>query len=130
MGGLDPGELSEARADLEETLADEAIIERPTSQSDGAGGRTTNWSVFATVPCAIAPIGGGEPVSFAQKGSTGTAGDRIDDRTTHILTIPAETEIEETDRVVVSESTYEVSLVRKRGSQELVRRVQVKETFE
>jgi len=130
VGRLDPGELAEARTDLDDLFEDEADVERPTKTPDGAGGRTVTWKVINTVPCSIAPIGGGEPVSFAQKGSTGTVGDRIDDRSTHILTVPAETEVEETDRVTVSEQIYEVSLVRKRGANELVRRVELKETFE
>lgn len=126
---VDAAELEEAREDLNDTLEDEAVIERKATASDGAGGQTATWSTHATVPCLLAALQGGEPASFAQRGTTGTSGDRIDDRTTHILTVPAETDIEEPDRVVVSESTYEVTLVRKRGSNELVRRVELKEKF-
>lgn len=126
---LDSAELSQARADLEDLLADEASIERATKTPKEGGGRDVSWAELASVPCNIAPLAGGEVATMGQSGNSGTAGDRIDDRTTHVLTVPFETDITEADRVVVSGATYEVTLVRKRGSWELVRRVELKEEF-
>jgi hypothetical protein len=127
---LDAGEITQARVDLEaELLPDEATIKRATLKRIAGGGRETTWNTLATVACSIAPVGGGEPASLHQAGTTGTAGDRIDDRTTHVLSVPAETDITEADRIEASGATYEVNLVRKRGAWELLRRVELKEAF-
>lgn len=128
--GVEAQEIVEAREDaVAELFNDEATILRLAATPDGGGGQTEAWTPAGTVPCTIAAMGGGEAVSLSAKGTSGIAGDRIDSRTTHVVTVPAETTIESTDRLEVAGDVYEVNLVRVRGALELVRRVEVKEVF-
>lgn len=97
------------------------VWKRTTSVTDG-GGTTTTWSPSANYPCRIAPVGGGLGEGVA---------DEISDRTTHIVTLPAYTEVEEADQIEVGGAgLYEVTAVRKRTFDELVRRVEVVESAE
>jgi len=107
------------RETVDDSLSDSATIQRHTLVSDGAGGTTETWASLAVVPCRITHAGGGE---------SGSPADRIAEETTHVVTLAAQTDIEESDRIAVGGITYEVTLVRKRGSWELSRRVEVKET--
>jgi SPP1 family predicted phage head-tail adaptor len=128
--GIEASEIAEARADaLAELFNDEATIQRASVGSDGGGGQTESWSNIATVPCTIAAVGGGEAVSLSAKGTTGIAGDRIDSRSTHVVTVTADTDVKSSDRLEVSGVVYEVNLVRTRGELEIIRRIEVKEFF-
>lgn len=115
---LTAGQLEGMRSTINAALPDLVVIQRRTTTSDDGGGRTTSWAPLATVSCRIAPVGGGE---------TGTAGARIVDETTHMVTLPASADVSEADRLVISDVTYEVTAVRKRGAWETSRRVEVKE---
>lgn len=99
-------------------LPDEATIQRPTVENVG-GEQIVTWSDLATTACRIAPVTGG--------GETGESGGRVVEETTHIVTLPAGQDAEESDRLVIAESIYEITLVRKRGEWELSRRCEVKE---
>lgn len=121
---LDSGELAAAQADAEALLPGEATVQRLTRVSDGGGGFTDEWTDQATVAARIAPVGGGEPITVGRKS---TIGGRIIDATTHVVTLPAGTDVLATDRLVIDGALFEVTLVRVRGALELVRRVEVKE---
>lgn len=127
---LDAGEIRLIRDDLEEMLPDAATIERVALTPDGGGGSIETWNALANIvtwrgsvatpiACRIAPVRGGE---------SGTAGGRVVEETTHMVTLPALTAVEEADRFVIGGVTYEVTLVRGRGKWELARRVEVKES--
>jgi head-tail adaptor len=111
-------ELETARADAARALPDYATIKPLEIVSDFGGGRTETWGTGGTVPARIGPVGGGE--------RAGGPGARIDDRTTHIITLPASTEITSSDRLNVGGTEYEVTAVRTR-SWEITRRVEVRE---
>lgn len=116
---LTSAQLDRMRATTHAALPETCTIQRKTAVSDGGGGTTTSWvNQAAGVPCRVAPAGGGE---------TGTAGDRISDETTHIVTLPAQTEVTEADRLVIAGQTYESTAVRKRGAWEVTRRVEARE---
>lgn len=116
---LSAAELAGMRATADRALPDTCTIQRKTAVSDGGGGTTETWADHATgIACRIAPASGGE---------TGTAGDRVEDETTHVVTLPALTDITEADRLQVDGQVYEVTAVRKRGAWELTRRVEAKE---
>ena len=107
------------RAVAAAALPDTVQIERLTRVSDGGGGSTETWTAQPdAVPCRIAPLGGGEG---------GQAGGRVSDQTTHVLTLPAGTEISEADRLLVAGVRYEVTAVRERGAWEISRRVEARE---
>jgi hypothetical protein len=104
---------------VDEALPDEATIRRFTSTPDGGGGFTETWETIGPVAARIDPaVGGGEQ---------STTGGAIDDRTTHVVTMPAMADIEEPDRVQINGVEYEVTVVRKGGSRELFRRLEVVE---
>lgn len=122
---LTGGDLAGMRATINAALPDKATIQRKTSVSDGGGGQTESWASLATgVACGIAPVAGGEGGRMI---GSSTAGGRVVDETTHIVTLPNGQDITEADRVVVNNQVYDVTLVRKRGLWELSRRVEVKE---
>lgn len=110
-------EVTRMRAIQESALPGTATIRRLTRVSDGGGGYTEQWTDIATVACRLAPVGGGE----------GVTGGRVDDRTTHIITLPALTDVTEADRLLTGGQTFEATLVRTRGQWELSRRVEARE---
>lgn len=122
---LDARELTEARSDANLLLPSSArVVTRPIA-SDGGGGQITGAPAYgATVAARIVVIGGGES---GTGGGRVTRGDRVSDRTTHILTLPAGTAIEESNEIEVDGALYEVTAVRKRTGEEFVRRVEVRE---
>lgn len=113
-------QLASMRATLNTTLVDSAAIYRKTTQNIG-GEEVATWSLLTTTPCRIAPVGGGE---------SGEAGGRIAEESTHVITVAAETDVEEADVVAVSGTAYEPTLIRKRGSWELSRRIEAKESVD
>lgn len=116
---LTAGDIAAMRGTAESALPDTATLERLTSTSDGGGGFTEAWATQgAAIPCRIAPLGGGEG---------GNAGGRVSDETSHVVSLPAETDVTESDRLVIAGRTYEVTVVRERGEWEISRRVEAKE---
>jgi SPP1 family predicted phage head-tail adaptor len=111
-------QLAEMRATVNDALPDTCLVQRRTIVNDGGGGQTETWADHATVACRIAPVGGGEGR---------VAGGRVEDETTHVVTMPAGTDVTEADRLVISSRTYEVTLVHERGAWELSKRVEAKE---
>ena len=111
------------RETTEGALPDTCTIRRKSVVNVG-GEEQATWGDLATgVSCGIAPAGGGEIGGR----TTGEVGGKIAEETTHILTLPANQDIEEPDQVVTGGITYDVTLVRKRGSWEITRRVEIKE---
>lgn len=113
------GQVERMRATAAGALPDTATVRRLTRVPSGGGGYTDSWVDVATVACRIAPVGGGEGA---------TVGDAVSDRTTHVVTLPALTDVAEADRLVVDGQTLEVTLAKKRGTWELSRRCEVVET--
>lgn len=92
-------------------LSENGQVGRGSFVSDGGGGGTHSWSYGGTVPCRIDPIGGAgmDEVLVA---------DRIDDRSTHVVTVPAGTDVNHNDRfLMVGRGTYEVTAVRTRTAE-------------
>jgi head-tail adaptor len=116
---LDNDTLDAMREQIVAALPDTGTVSRRTRVADGGGGYTFTWADHHTVPCRIAPVAGGEQ---------GVApGGRAADETTHVATVPAGADVSVQDRLRVSGQTYDVLLVRRRGSWELSRRVELKE---
>lgn len=123
-------EIAEARADLEEQiLPDTGTILALSGASDGEGGETEEWSPIATTPCRLDPYGGPTSSRGAGGEGQGHAGERIDSRTSHIVTMPANTAVSVENRIEINETTYEVNVLRRFGDWELTRRVEVRESF-
>jgi head-tail adaptor len=111
------GELASARATALQTLDTTAVVHAQSTVSDGAGGTTESFTPGSSIKARLAPAGGGE------RGSTGS---RVDDRTTHIITLPAGTTVTAADRIVLGGRTYEATAVRRRTN-EITCRVEARE---
>jgi hypothetical protein len=123
-GILSDAELAEVRAEIEIVMPETGrILYRTEEQTDGGGNQAT-YTPGPDLPAAIAPqkriISGGE---------VGSAGDRIDDRTTHIITLPATTEVSGKDRVELDGwGVFEVLAAEKR-SEAITKQVEAREVF-
>lgn len=84
--------------------------------TDAGGGEVVTWGTAGTFPCRIDSLGGGESV----------VGDRLSDRSTHVVTMPPNTAIDHKDRFEVDGDTYEITAVRT-ATAELARRMEVVE---
>ena len=117
MSLLPPGQVRSLRRMTARALPDQAIIRRLTRVPDGGGGTTETWADVETVPCRIDPAGGGED----------TAGARVNDATTHRVTLEAKADVRPEDQMVIDAVTYDVTVVLRRGQWEITRVAEVKE---
>jgi hypothetical protein len=89
------------------SLSDTGHVVRGSATSDSGGGVSTVWGTASTVVCRIDPIG--------DRGQGRTTGGRIDERSTHVVTLPAGTDVVADDRfLIVGRGTFEVTAVRER----------------
>jgi head-tail adaptor len=101
-------------------LSDAATVQRRTATSDAGGGATWAWADVVTVPCRIYPV--------TLRGRPAFVGGALDERSTHYVTLPAQTDVTTSDRVVIAgRGTYDVTMVPTRTS-ELTRPVEVMQT--
>lgn len=86
-------------------LSDTGYILGGTVTDDGGGGGTTTYGTAGTVPCRVDAMGGGEAV----------VADRMNDRSTHLITVPPNTDVDHANRFkVVDLGTFEITAVRSR----------------
>lgn len=84
------------------SLSDSAQVGTLTSTDDSGGGGTSSWTYATAVPCRIDPITGNESVSA----------ERISDRSTHLVTLPAGTTVPTNGRIAIAgRGTFEVTAV-------------------
>jgi SPP1 family predicted phage head-tail adaptor len=84
-------------------LSDSAHLVRGTVTDDQGGGATTSWATSGTIPCRIVAITGYE---FE-------AADRLSDRSTHRVTLPADADVNVTDRLAIDgKGNWQVVAVR------------------
>ena len=90
-------------------LSDSATIIVGTVTSDSGGGATQAWAAIGSVDCRIDPLSGGR---------NGITGGAIDERSTHVVTVPADTTVSVANRVAIAgRGTFEVTAVRSRTDQ-------------
>jgi SPP1 family predicted phage head-tail adaptor len=119
---LSSAQVTRLRSTAERALPDTCTIERRTKVSDSGGGSTTTWADHLTdVPCRLSPAG------VAGRAGETIDGARISDETTHVVTLPAQTDVTEVDRLVISDKVYDITMVRERGEWEISRVCQCKE---
>lgn len=81
-------------------LSDTGHIVQGSVSDDQGGGGTTTWTVDSTdIPCRVDTMGGGE----------GALAARISDLSTHLLAVPAGTDLDIRDRFAVNGGTFEVT---------------------
>lgn len=90
------------------SLSDTGHVVRATTTDDGGGGISQVWAqAGSALPCRIDPVG-----SRQQGRVTGGA---IDERSTHVVTVPAGTAVGAGERFAVTgRGTFEVTAVRDR----------------
>ena len=93
-------QLDEMRETLEESLVDTAVLQESSWEPDGMGGGTTTWVAAGTVSCRVAPARAGE--------GEVVEGGRVQPDHEHVVTLPAETTIDEDMRILVGGSTYSI----------------------
>jgi hypothetical protein len=87
-------------------LSDTAIVQSPTAVSDSGGGATTTWNPAGTFACRIDVLGAG-----GREGRV--TGGQIDERSTHVVTVPLGSTVSASDRVAITgRGTFEVTAVR------------------
>lgn len=111
---LDAGEIASMRATIESALPGTAVLLTATKTGDGMGGFTWSYVASGTVDARLSPNGPGDELLI---------GDRVARVAPYVLTVPAETTVDEDDRVTYDGVTYEVVDVRDRTPWELSRRV-------
>lgn len=83
-------------------LTDSLVVHRLTRTPDSSGGTTETYAAQAgTVPCLVAPTGGGELI----------VADRLGLVDTYTISVPDSADILVTDRLVVGGTTYHVQYV-------------------
>lgn len=114
---LTASEIASMRSTVNAHLGGAAIIYTRTLASNGAGGHTESLTAAGTVAARLAPISGREE----------TVADRFAEVAHWVLTVPAETAIDETSQVSYGGRSYEVERIITRAPEELGRRVVVVE---
>jgi len=106
-------------ADVATVLPSTVTLSRPTTASDGLGGRS---SVFAPVDTYAARI---TPMNNQQ--AEEEVGARLSNGTVYRVALPAGTDVRSTDRITYDGTAYSVEAVRAPRSVEVERVVYVKE---
>jgi hypothetical protein len=90
-------------------LSESGNVLTATSTSDAGGGVTQTWTAGAAVPCRIDPVGG-------QGG--GAIAERLDERSTHLVTVPPLTTVSTNNRFLISgRGTFEVTAKREQTAE-------------
>lgn len=116
-GLLSTGDLASMRTVMDTSLPDTGVVWRRTLADDGQGGRTQTYSAVGTVACRLSPV------SALSAGSEEVHGDRQTAIADRIITFPANTDVVPTDRIVVSDQTFEVLAIHAPRSWEISTRV-------
>lgn len=95
--------IRSTRGLVTEALTEAAQIISGTVTDDGGGGGTVTTVTGGTIACRIDTLTGGE----------GEVAQRISDRSTHLVTLPLNTAVSETqDLAIAGRGTFEVTAVR------------------
>ena len=91
-------------------LSDTGKVGTLTATSDSGGGASTTWVFGADVPCRIDPIG--------DRTDSGVIAGRIDERSTHEITVPAGTTVLPANRFsITGRGTFEVTAAPQRTAE-------------
>jgi hypothetical protein len=83
-------------------LSDSGNVLTASSTSDSGGGATQSWVAGTAIPCRIDPI--------ADRGAARLTGGRIDERSTHVITVPPGTNVAAVNRFAISgRGTFEIT---------------------
>lgn len=89
-------------------LTDTGYVLAGSATDDSGGGASTTWNAGTAIPCRVDPLAGGEE----------QIGSGIDDRSTHVITVPAGTSVTSQSRfAITNRGTFEITAVRERTSE-------------
>lgn len=108
---LSDADLEAMRNEVVASLPDTAAIHRRARASDSMGGSTVTWTEVATIGCRIAPRQGVEEDSDGHWQT-------VDECR---ITVPWDSDVQGTDRLIIGPLTVEVSHVSTRGEQTVAR---------
>jgi hypothetical protein len=92
------------------SLSESGNVHARTTTSDAGGGATYTWVAGSAVPCRLDPIG--------DRNDSRVVGGRIDERSTHVVTVPSGTSVPSSSRFsVTGRGTFEVTAVRDRTAE-------------
>ena len=111
---LTDADLARMRGAQESIMTDTCQVQRRTLTPDGAGGHAESWNTVATVACRVAPSGRSPQEQVIAERLTATS--------IWTITLPALTDVQPADRLLVGARTFEVVGVLAR-SEEIARRV-------
>lgn len=97
-------ELEIAQAEIADLLPQTATIQRRTLTDDTAGGKVAAYADVSAVACRLAFAGSKDEPTQTDRAEAG----RIVAQVQYVITLPALTEIEATDRLVIDGATYEL----------------------
>ena len=121
---LTDDQIARMQATAEASMPDTVKILRDTKVYDGGGGYHTEYVELATVSCTIGlPLGG-------ESDERNKSRAQVQDDLLHTIRMPAETDVQATDRIEaiggdLDGSIWEVNGVMKRGKWEIARDVKV-----
>ncbi len=98
---LTTAEVTSMIACVTDSLPDTAIISRRTLSVDTRGGQTASWATVSTVTCRLSPI---KLIRGAEVEENGAE----HDVESWLVTLPANTDVRPTDRVVINTRTFEI----------------------
>ena len=82
------------------SLSDTGVIQSNAGTSDAGGGITSAWSNVGTTECRLDPLTSRSRIT----------GGQIDERSTHVVTVPPDAVIGAADRVVIAgQGTFEIT---------------------
>jgi len=119
---LTGGEITNMQNVVASSLLGTAVIYRQQLTSDGIGGYTETFAAHGTVAARLGRLA---PDQFG--GQQLVVGGQIVEISSCVFSLPAFTDITETDRLEYAGVTYEVVDVLTRAPDELVRRVRARE---
>lgn len=100
---LTAAELTRMRADANRLLPDTATIYRRTVTEDSSGGEASDWSTrIGEVKCRLSAT------SAKTRAKDAVRGERIEAAEGWIVSLPVGTDVTETDRLTINDTTYEV----------------------
>ena len=107
--GLTAGELADIRADIADLLPDTCTIEQVSTSNDAIGAAARSYSNRATgVSCRLDPV---PSVTLTGSEAVSRMKNYIITKGQFVLTLPHDTTIEETDRVIHGGKTYSIKHV-------------------
>ena len=109
---LTAAEITAMQSTVNSALPDSATISRVTLTTTSLGGSSEGWATVATVACRVSPL----VVSSAVERAAADVEMAV---SPWVITLPANTDIRITDRVVVGARTFEVVSLQVRRSWEL-----------